>query len=411
MAIHPFIQSLQVKSLGLFDNLKVDFTPGLNIIIGPNSSGKTSMLRAITYCFNVLPLSKMKYSAEASFGITVNEGNGSTFMAGYDSLAKGNDVYQGGNLISGKRFPAPSYTPLPGQVPFNLLAIGAHRYFEYQSVDFMKKESERSKAKEDYDQKNAIQIDKPLLPSIKQWMINRYFQIDKSWAETERANWEKLMNNLSQLAPDGYNFSLKEIGRDLEPKFEINGTVCYLEELSSGFKSVLAIVFSIMQWIELVNEGDKRLIDNAEGTVLIDEIDSHLHPSWQATIAPALARLFPSLQFILTTHSPLVMSSIRNDDRNSIQKIVYIKDEGFRCKKIYTYGNDASSIISDTLNTTPRDIPSDNQFSLLFKMIDNEQYSEAAEKLSELKEIYGDLPELVRAESMLTFLAPDDDND
>ncbi|MDE6278816.1 MAG: AAA family ATPase [Paramuribaculum sp.] len=411
MAQHPFIESLQVKSLGLFDDLKVDFTPGLNIIIGPNASGKTSLLRAITFCFNSLPLSKMKYSPEASFGITVNKGDDSTFMAGYDGFTKGNDTYQGGDINVGKSFPAPSYNPLSGQVPYNLLAIGAHRYFDYEAIKFMKREDEQSQAKYIYDQRNSVQIDKPTLPSIKQWMINRYFQIDKPWAEIEKANWDNIMGNLSQIAPDGYSFSLKEIGRDLEPKFELDGNVCYLEELSSGFKSILAIVFSIVQWIELVNEGEKRLIENAEGTVLIDEIDSHLHLSWQATIAPALSKLFPSLQFIITTHSPLVMSTVRNDDINSIQKLVYIKDQGFRGEKIYTYGNDASSIISGTLNSVPRDIPSDNQFSILFEMIDNEQYPQAFDKLSELKEIYGAIPELAKAESMLAFLAPDDDND
>lgn len=401
---HPFIQSLEVSNLSLFDNLKVSFTPGINIIIGPNASGKTTILRAITYCFNSQPLRNYKFQKDTSFGIIVNEGDGSCFMAGFNGLRETNETYHGNKTVVGNRYPEPSYLPLAGEVPYNLLAIGAHRFFDYSEVKFIKKEEERSKAKQDYDTHNPEYIDKPGLPSIKQWMVNRYFQIDKDWAETERKNWDSIVKNLSRLAPNENEFHLKEIGRDLEPKFELDGKICYLEELSSGFKSVLSIVFSIVQWIELVNEDEKRLITNAEGTVLIDEIDSHLHPSWQTKIMPVLKDIFPYLQFIVTTHSPLVMSTIKNDSENSIQSIVYKDGEGYRCEKIRTYGNDATSIITGTLGAKPRDNKSDDEFSLLYRLIDEDNYTEAEKKLSELKEIYGDLPELIQAESMLTLL-------
>ena len=401
---HPYIQSLKVENLGLFDNLEVNFTSGINIIIGPNSSGKTSILRAITFCFNSQGLKKMKFSKNTLFGIIINEGNEKKFMAGYQSLRKDNDTYQSNKIIQGNKFPEPSFSPLSGEVPYNILAIGAHRFFDYKEVTFLKKEEERIEAKKKYDQNNPDYIDKPNLPSIKQWMVNRYFQIEKDWADIEKKNWEVVINNLPQLAPNENKFILKEIGRDLEPKFELDGNVCYLEELSSGFKSVLSIVFSIVQWIELVNEGDQRLIKNAKGTVLIDEIDSHLHPSWQAKIIPSLKKIFPSLQFIVTTHSPLVMSTIKNDDYNSIQKIVYLKGLGYRCEKITTYGNDVSSIMEGTLNTIPRDIESNQAFSILYDLIDKEKYDEAEENLQRLKDIYGELPELIKAESMITFL-------
>lgn len=406
MATHPYIQSLEVKNLGLFDDLKASFTPGLNILIGPNASGKTSILRAITFCFNSNALGIYKYKKDTAFGISIYDGN-TCFMAGLDGMENENDIYHGNKFVTGKKFPKPSYSPFPGKVPYNLLAIGAHRFFEYTEVKFIKKEEEASKAKYNYDNDNPEYMDKPGLPSIKQWMVNRYFQIDKDWAETERKNWNGIMNNLSLLTPDNHVFKLKDIGRDLEPKFELDGNICYLEELSSGYKSVLSIVFSIIQWIELVNKDEKRLIENAEGTVLIDEIDAHLHPSWQAIIMPALKKIFPSLQFIVTTHSPLVMSTIRNDSENSIQKIVHNEGEGYRCEKISTYGNDASNIISGILGSVPRDIQSDNELSELFGLIDDDAYNEAEKKLAELKQIYGDLPELIKAESMLMFLSSD----
>ena len=410
MSTHPFIQHLEVKNLGLFDNLEVSFTPGINIIIGPNASGKTSILRAITYCFNGQSVALHKFQEDTSFGITINEGNGSSFMAGWNGLREKNETYHNtGITVVGHSYPKPSYSPFPGEVPYNLLAIGAHRFFDYTNVEFVKKEEDASRAKRNYDQNNPAYMDKPGLPSLKQWMVNRYFQIDKDWAEVERSNWRMIIDRLSILSPNENEFYLKEIGRDLEPQFVLDGKVCYLEELSSGFKSILSIVFSIVQWIELVNKDEKRLIQNAEGTVLIDEIDSHLHPSWQAQIMHALRRIFPSLQFIVTTHSPLVMSTIRNSAKDSIQEIVYKKDEGYRCEKIQTYGNDASSIIAGTLDSIPRDVEADAAFSNLYNLIDMEQYEDAQARLSELKEIYGELPELIQAQTMLTFLKPKND--
>ena len=408
MIAHPFIQAIQVRNLSLFDRLKASFTPGVNIIIGPNACGKTSLLRAITYCFNANALNNFKYHKDTLFGISINEGDNSIYRAGYESLDRDNDSYHGNNgLVLGKIFPAPSFPPLPGQVPYNLLAIGAHRFFDYKEVQFIKKEEDTSKAKQTYDRNNPEYIDKPGLPSIKQWMVNRYFQIDKEWAEIERKNWNAIIDNLSQLAPNENDFRLKEIGRDLEPIFELDGKVCYLEELSSGFKSVLSIVFSIIQWIELVNKDDKRSIEKADGTVLVDEIDSHLHPSWQAKIMPVLKKIFPSLQFIVTTHSPLVMSTIRNDGEDSIQKLMYREGEGYICEKISTYGNDATSILTGTLDTVPRDIESDNSITCLYRLIDDGNYEEAEKQLTELKSLYGEIPDLIQAESMLTFLLPE----
>lgn len=59
---------------------------------------------------------------------------------------------------------------------------------------------------------------------------------------------------------------------------------------------------------ERLFSADNRQID-APGVVLIDEVDAHLHPSWQRQIGPWLTRLFPHVQFIVTTHSPYVCQS------------------------------------------------------------------------------------------------------
>ena len=80
---------------------------------------------------------------------------------------------------------------------------------------------------------------------------------------------------------------------------------------------------NIVDWIEGVNEGEAMKIENAEGTVLIDEIDAHLHPSWQSTVLSSLQEIYHNLQFIVTTHSPNVIMSA-----NAGEVLLFNNDNG-----------------------------------------------------------------------------------
>lgn len=84
-------------------------------------------------------------------------------------------------------------------------------------------------------------------------------------------------------------------------------THLYLNQLSSGEKSLLGLVADLTRRLYLANtEGD---LLHGEGIVLIDEIDLHLHPKWQREVLTKLREIFPNVQFVVTTHSPLVLSS------------------------------------------------------------------------------------------------------
>jgi hypothetical protein len=81
-----------------------------------------------------------------------------------------------------------------------------------------------------------------------------------------------------------------------------------LRELSDGFRSFLALVIDLTRQIQQAF----GLVDfDAEGVVLIDEADAHLHPEWQRRLGFELVKMFPKLQFIVTTHSPLVAMAAR----------------------------------------------------------------------------------------------------
>ncbi len=85
-----------------------------------------------------------------------------------------------------------------------------------------------------------------------------------------------------------------------------------IEELSDGYRSILSLTFELIRQLS-ITYGEDAVFDEddpgkviCEGIVLIDEIDVHLHPTWQRRIGPWFRHHFPNIQFLVTTHSPLI---------------------------------------------------------------------------------------------------------
>ncbi len=114
-----------------------------------------------------------------------------------------------------------------------------------------------------------------------------------------------------------------------------------IQQLSDGYQAALAMVGDIL---ELLN---KKRVDMAaaEGVVLIDEIGAHLHPRWQMEVVTRLRSAFPHLQFLATTHDPLCLRGVRDNEvivlrRDSRQHIVALTElpavEGLRPDQLLT---------------------------------------------------------------------------
>lgn len=87
-----------------------------------------------------------------------------------------------------------------------------------------------------------------------------------------------------------------------------------VQELSDGFRSVLSLTLELLRQL-VVSFGEETVfasvpgVVEVPGVVLIDEVDAHLHPTWQRTIGQFFTRAFPAIQFVVSTHSPLVCQS------------------------------------------------------------------------------------------------------
>lgn len=185
--------------------------------------------------------------------------------------------------------------------------------------------------------------------------------------------------------------------------------------LSDGYKRLVNIVMDIAFRCMLLNQGYAGIKTalHSQGTVLIDEIDLHLHPTLQATVIKGLHRAFPYLQFIITTHAPMVMSSVENNRRNRIFKMAYSLEEGYTQREINTFGMDASSIIKMELGQTPRDEQVQKNLDEVFRLIDEDKFTEAKATLLFLRQsLKGFIPELTKAETLINLMeAPFDEKD
>ncbi|WP_343629803.1 AAA family ATPase [Roseateles sp.] len=115
-----------------------------------------------------------------------------------------------------------------------------------------------------------------------------------------------LMNDL--LGPGHYEFTGEMEGG--EYLFVRQGLRVPFPALSDGYRAFIGWVADLLHHVCMTCPSGKKLVEN-QGIVMVDEIDLHLHPKWQMTALPTLARALPNVQFIVTSHSPLIVGSLQ----------------------------------------------------------------------------------------------------
>jgi predicted ATP-binding protein involved in virulence len=172
-----------------------------------------------------------------------------------------------------------------------------------------------------------------------------------------------------------------------------------VNQLSAGEKSVLLLIADLSMRLTIANPSLENPLEG-EGIVLIDEIDLHLHPQWQRNILPALLATFPNCQFIVTTHSPLVISNVGRES-------VFILDNGKLVKNTpHTLGRDYASILYNVFGVEERPAEYQKKLDACFRLLENEQYRDAKIMLKKLsKELGEDDIDIVRANVILDMEA------
>ncbi|MET9326366.1 AAA family ATPase [Tsukamurella sp. NPDC003166] len=179
--------------------------------------------------------------------------------------------------------------------------------------------------------------------------------------------------------------------------------------LSSGIRITAGLVIDLVSRAARANPrfGAGELLSRTPGIVLVDEVDLHLHPTWQQRILPLLRETFPRVQFIVTTHSPQVLSTVEAESIRIIDgNTVHHAD--------YAAGLRSDVILQRILATDPEpDLPINEDLERYVRLVDQgEGRSDRARRLRRIvdEELGGvtNVPQLADADASIAFYDLDD---
>lgn len=217
---------------------------------------------------------------------------------------------------------------------------------------------------------------------LRNWCIKmemNEFKLKKEISEYEAA--KKAVADFMQIINEDadkqykvfYDSQLEEL------MFQNEEEILPISDLSAGYQSLIWMVFDISYRMALLNPQRGKDVALTKGIVLIDEIDMHLHPKWQWNIISALTNVFPNVQFIATTHAPILFASAKN------VQVIDIDDEKIEYCNSH-YGIDINESIQEFQQTdeVPRSI---KQLSdKIYDAVDDGEFNSAELLLKELEE-------------------------
>lgn len=205
---------------------------------------------------------------------------------------------------------------------------------------------------------------------------------------------ETVRKAILQLMPNFTNFRVRRSPPPLRLTLVKNGETLAINQLSDGEKCLITMIGDLAKRLVIANPSlDDSL--QGEGIVLIDEVELHLHPQWQREIIPSLLKIFPNCQFIITTHSPQVLSHVHPENIYVLEST----DEGIIAKKPESsFGRDSNSILEDIMGVPERPQEIKEDILKLFQLIDEGNLDDAQQLRQEIADKIGsDEPELIKA--------------
>lgn len=434
------IDNLKMQNFRCFENFNLSFNSGINVLIGDNASGKTSVLLA---CRQVLNAFFSGFSDENTSWLSLDdddfrqvEQDGAilpdkpvhiSFTCAAEGLSSG-QVFavvkkarkKGGVL----RSPLAGFRDYSRHLAGGMYSESGHRLlplplFAFFSTEGSHKGSKVPVAKfKEYHHKPSFGYVECLnsLGMLPHW-LTRLLVLEENGDATQEVAIVRaavrqalgesgcgIIRDIAVRPRRGLVFCRLSDGREVEAGM-----------LSDGHRRLLGIVVDLAFRCALLNRHvpgyGAETCCKTRGVVLMDEVDMHLHPGLQLLALPCLKAAFPGLQFIATTHAPMVMSAIENTAENAVLHLQYDPtDQTYSASRMATYGLDATSMHRLVLGMPVRSAPVERQLATLFALIDEGRDSEARRLLVEMRGRFGSaLPELSQAGAMLDFFMAGED--
>jgi predicted ATP-binding protein involved in virulence len=366
------LQRVHLQGFRAFKDLRFD-TSGFNVLVGDNGHGKTSALIAIAHLLS--PLVAGLVGGQAS-DMVVMDARRESFAGlgpGGDTLAPPEPLrievvaqFEGAPLqwareaevvigADGEKLVERTLPDGPARRAQDLrdeLGAPTDRKLPLFAAYFR-----------DRDDIDSFRFDPDLI--VKDYRLDGYrswfhassdFQLFLTWmrkqtyAAVQQGRANRLLRGIERAVRtcvpnvEQFHYNIKE--ERLEVRWS-NGAVAPSSTMSDGYRSMLALVADLAWRACVLNP---QLMEFApeltEGVVLIDEVDLHLHPKWQRRVLGDLRRAFPRLQFIVSTHSPQVISSV---DPTEVR---ILRADGAVRTVTHTLGRDSNSLLESVFGET-----------------------------------------------------------
>lgn len=443
------MKDITISNFRCYAYKQMEFRKGINLLIGDNSSGKTSLIRACNFVANSLfcgysdENTVWKSVDDADFKLNIDANNTilpeqpitisfhlapwdlkeinakeATVLFDYDSVLhiEKKSKKNSRNLLTGlstlKAYAATLYTNShvkkgDSVVQQNILPVYA--CFTTEDIHASRK-IDRQKFKE-YAQKPSFGYFECYdCRGLFDYWLERLLVLQE--AETGKQEIECVKNAVSEcLGANGCGIIEDIVIRPVRGKVYFKYTDGrYVESsmLSDGYKRLVNIVVDIAIRCALLNKGmyGAEAYLHTHGTVIIDEIDEHLHPALQSKVLKALHQTFPEIQFIASTHAPLVMSSVEKSDSNVVYRLWYDEDEhDYKHVVLNTYGLDSNLILEEEMLVDSRDSTVGEQLKEVKRLVSERKIAEAKILLADLEtKTSPEQPSLIKIHSIINRL-------
>ncbi|MDR3009459.1 MAG: AAA family ATPase [Sphingobacterium sp.] len=326
---NEWLDEVEIENFFSIKQAFLDFNNSKEVyLLGENGDGKSLVLMAIFFAFNGYDLINNAETSDVAEALSVIRKIHSNSLLGIDASFDPNE-----------------YALNRSSKILNLFAYGTHR--GRYSTDRAEK----------YGFMSLFSIDKQLHNPITWLMQQKAIELEKTLdgdnmfheAKSYPVHFsisflENLLNNILEK-----NVKIK-VGVSGVSFIEKGQTIVF-DQLSEGYRSILIFVIDLMIRLTQSIETESCDIKEIKGVVLVDEIDQHLHPRWQKEIVSRLRRIFPQVQFIMTTHSPTIIQGAGDDA--IIYRVYRDKDTGETKISDAVYRKDLDNLMVNSLITHP----------------------------------------------------------
>ena len=397
-----YLRSVYLSNYRKYIAQRIDLKKGTNIIIGNNGAGKTSVLSGMATSLSNF---QCALSGILDFTLSGDESRLSIYKHGeatYDvsrnfpiELVSAIHAYHSTYLLSQVKEQPNSIVDmqaLPSTKDIlegskNLPLLSFQKFDREWKLPASKKGTEvviKTGLTERIDGYiNCLNGD-GIEDSIQKWCLKMsLLEYERKSEVKEFRTFQNIIRNFMQMMEEKEEVCEVRYSTDFSGLvYETSDGITPLSELSTGYKALLSMVMELAYRSVLLNP-DTDDSKEISGIVLIDEIDAHLHPKWQWKVINVLENIFPRVQFIVATHSPMIISSAKNAN------IIVLDDEIGVDYLDSAYGYSAGDVLTLRQGTLDMPMKSKEYLDELEKALDNADTDSAKKIIDRAKEEYG----------------------